>query len=195
MERRFVLQRYNELTSDEKSRFKSGAINSKAVRVGPYFPDYVLFNRKGNPVEVGLFGGCEYHGHLTPTNSCTILSKFANEDTLNFHQQSYGSLANKLKIQIDYFKSQRISVNHVWECEWLNKYGPLREDQKIPLERLIPREGLRYFLLLFSVKSFLLFLFFKRGGRCESFGLFWNYKTDPDKKLVYIDCNRFDIKK
>ena len=29
-----------------------------------------------------------------------------------------------------------------------------------------------------------------RGGRCETFGLFWNYESDPTRKLVYIDCNR-----
>lgn len=53
MERKFVLQRYNELPSDAKCRFKSGAIDSKAVRIGPYFPDYVLKDETEKPIEVG----------------------------------------------------------------------------------------------------------------------------------------------
>ena len=148
MEIKFVLQRYGELTPDERCRFKSGVINSKAVRVGPYFPDYAIFNKQDRPVEVGLFAGCEYHGHLTPEGSCSILPKYANEETLNFHRERYGSLSSKLNLQISHFKSQGMRVNYVWECEWIKKHGPLGKDEKVPLKRLIPRDGLRYIMII-----------------------------------------------
>ena len=54
MERMFVLERYNKLSDDEKKRFHSGALDSKAVRVGPgYFPDYCLKDKDGKILEVG----------------------------------------------------------------------------------------------------------------------------------------------
>lgn len=90
-----------------------------------------------------LFNGCLHHGHLKAFPPCPLLPPTANEETLNFLQQSYGSLAEKLTRQVEYFKSERIKVNSVWECEWLAKFGHLEEEEKAPTDRLIPREGLR----------------------------------------------------
>ena len=96
-----------------------------------------------------LFNGCTYHGHIM--GACTILPKSANQNTLNFQQQSFGSLALKLEQQIAYYQSENILVNSVWECEFLSKEGPLKESQKVASTRLIPRFGLRGLYKLFSI--------------------------------------------
>ena len=97
-----------------------------------------------------LYSGCCHHGHIGTirpigplSRPCPLLPSTANESTLNFRQQSFGSLFANLNRQINYFTSEKIHVNHVWECEWLELYGPLSDHEKVPSERLIPREGLR----------------------------------------------------
>ena len=52
-ERSFVLHKYSQLSDEEKKRFKSGITDSKAYRVGKFYPDYSILNESGSVIEVG----------------------------------------------------------------------------------------------------------------------------------------------
>ena len=74
-----------------------------------------------------------------------MLPESANEDTLNFRQQSFGSLAEKQNRQLAYYKSENIKTVLVWECEWISKNPDANKIKSPESSRLIPREALRLF--------------------------------------------------
>ena len=95
-----------------------------------------------------------------------------NRQTKNFLKQSYGELHDKFERQIARLKTKYdiVKINILWECEFMTQYPG--EIEKVPLERLIPRDSVR-------------------GGRVELYEL--SYDAEKDKKygLIYVDANRY----
>ena len=63
----------------------------------------------------------------------------------------------------------------MWECDYLKNHKLQKED-RLPKSRLIPREALR-------------------GGRTETYSVYFNCEQQPDRVLEYIDFNRFEFTK
>ena len=167
-----MLQQYAK--HDRGSNFVSIHTGPTAPRIGDIQPDYVIYNNLGGeeeprkPVEAGFFHGCIFHGDLR--KSCTLTPENANENTINFLNMSYGALKRKFNRQKKTLENKNIRVVVQWECDFL-KENELENFEKAPLDRLIPRDCLR-------------------GGRTETFGVFYCKTTQPNKVMQYLDVNR-----
>ena len=82
---------------------------------------------------------------------------------------SYGDLQEKFKKQCKYFKTLNIKVEVIWECNFM-KNNNIEIDDKVPLDRLCPRDALR-------------------GGKTECFNVYYNKNDNPEEIMNYIDFN------
>ena len=168
-----MLQQYEKCP--QKSNFVSIHTGPTSPRIGNVQPDYVIYSdpeatgylRK--PVEAGFFHGCIFHGDLR--KNCPLTPENATENTVNFLNASYGTLKRKFDQQKNFLESKNIRVVVQWECDFL-KANKLEDFEKTPLNRLIPRDCLR-------------------GGRTETFGVFYCKTAQPNKVMQYLDVNRY----
>ena len=66
----------------------------------------------------------------------------ADENTKNFLGERYGDLNQKIQKQLQFFQKRNIAVQIEWECQFLRE-NQLNEEDKVPMDRLIPRQALR----------------------------------------------------